>query len=761
MRLLGDLQTNSIRRDLAAALAGFRGHLLDVGCGNSPFRHLLDPAATQYQGVDVEAAAAFGYKNPDTVYYDGNVLPFPDASFDVVLCTEVLEHIAEPAGTIREMHRVLKPGGLLLLTIPWSARFHYQPFDYHPLHAQHAGAALRRFRHAGSPAPRHRSQQHRLESGRGLRAQYPCAEAIGPGRLDRVAVPPGRRHLRLPPAPAGAAPRPCRYPLGFRLRRRSAGLHGNRTQIVLPWPTSSTNVATTRSSPPAPRRRCASAAARRRSSTRCPPPTGSEPRRILELGCGMGELAHDLATITDAHVVGVDLSEKFIHAARATHRRPNLEFIVADLTRENPAAGQARYDAITGNGILHHLYHHLDAVLPALHRWLRPGGRLIFWEPNLWNPYVWTIFTIPPMRRAAKLEPDEMAFTPGLHPAQARPRRLHRYPCHHAGFSAAQHTRCADQARRSGEQPAGSHPGGEPAGPVHFLLRRETGGISAVADFRRRVVSGRESDGRDSPAPTLSLPFPRPPQEFRSLPASDDFIPRIFPFRPALRGGPMKGRDFWRAILVAVALLGGVLWLRWATFGGNLWNVDEAIHAAAARTILDGGVLYRDACDIRNPLTYYVVAGVFVLCGENNLWAVRCLVALLITATAIFLYFSGCALRRPGAGAAAAGLYAALSTAVLFPRRRLCRQHRVVRRVLLQRGLPRVSDGWPCAVRKTAFPPPARSWRAPFSPSSRPFWRQPRRLACCSTSAGSKNNRPATWYRNCWRSSPAGARAWR
>lgn len=131
LRLLGDLQTNTIHRDLRRELAGFSGKLLDVGCGNSPFRHLLDPATTQYQGVDVAAAEDFGYRNPDTVYYDGHVLPFSDASFDAVLCTEVLEHIPDPAETLREIHRVLKPGGKLLLTIPWSARFHYQPFDYH------------------------------------------------------------------------------------------------------------------------------------------------------------------------------------------------------------------------------------------------------------------------------------------------------------------------------------------------------------------------------------------------------------------------------------------------------------------------------------------------------------------------------------------------------------------------------------------------------------------------------------------------------
>jgi len=150
VRLLLDLQANTIERDLRALFTGFRGRLLDVGCGNSPYRHLLDPAVAQYQGVDVPAAKDFGYQNPDTVYYDGHALPFPDASFDAVLCTEVIEHIPDPTEIIREMHRVLKPGGKLIATIPWSARFHYQPYDYHrytpsmlqPLFAAFAGTAI-------------------------------------------------------------------------------------------------------------------------------------------------------------------------------------------------------------------------------------------------------------------------------------------------------------------------------------------------------------------------------------------------------------------------------------------------------------------------------------------------------------------------------------------------------------------------------------------------------------------------------------------
>jgi 2-polyprenyl-3-methyl-5-hydroxy-6-metoxy-1,4-benzoquinol methylase len=132
---------------------------------------------------------------------------------------------------------------------------------------------------------------------------------------------------------------------------------------------------------------------------------------ILELGCGTGELAHHIAVLTGARVTGVDLSAKFIEHASATHILPSLRFIVSDLSKEFPSSAQDKYHYIVGNGIIHHLYYHLDEFLPALARWLVPGGRLIFWEPNLYNPYIYLIFSFPIFRRLARLEPEEMAFT--------------------------------------------------------------------------------------------------------------------------------------------------------------------------------------------------------------------------------------------------------------------------------------------------------------------------------------------------------------
>jgi SAM-dependent methyltransferase len=133
---------------------------------------------------------------------------------------------------------------------------------------------------------------------------------------------------------------------------------------------------------------------------------------ILELGCGTGELAFELAKVAGARVTAVDRSQKFIDYASAHYRHPHLRFLVANFSDSPREVVQEKYDYIVGNGILHHLYYQLDKFLPTLALWLRPGGRLIFWEPNLKNPYVFLIFKVAALRRMTRLEPEEMAFTP-------------------------------------------------------------------------------------------------------------------------------------------------------------------------------------------------------------------------------------------------------------------------------------------------------------------------------------------------------------
>ncbi|MBR0644706.1 class I SAM-dependent methyltransferase [Plastoroseomonas hellenica] len=135
-------------------------------------------------------------------------------------------------------------------------------------------------------------------------------------------------------------------------------------------------------------------------------------RRILELGCGTGEAAAHVAAGTMAEVVAVDISDTFLEEARARHQAPNLRFEKLDLLGEDPLR-LGRFDLIFGNGILHHLVRRLPELLRALRCVANAGGGLAFIEPNFLNPYCAFIFGTRIGRRFAKLEPDEMAFTPG------------------------------------------------------------------------------------------------------------------------------------------------------------------------------------------------------------------------------------------------------------------------------------------------------------------------------------------------------------
>jgi SAM-dependent methyltransferase len=129
-RMLLDLQILTVFRDLREKLPNYKGDVLDVGCGQSPYRFLLDPSATRYVGIDILDADKFDYRNSEIVPFDGKHIPFPDDHFDAVICTEVLEHVADFQGLVDEIHRVMKEGSEAIVTVPWSARRHYVPYDY-------------------------------------------------------------------------------------------------------------------------------------------------------------------------------------------------------------------------------------------------------------------------------------------------------------------------------------------------------------------------------------------------------------------------------------------------------------------------------------------------------------------------------------------------------------------------------------------------------------------------------------------------------
>ena len=143
LRCLIDLQLGSIAKFLKPRLGSLHGDVLDVGAGESPWREWLPGDAT-YHGLDVGNADSFGMSQgrSDITYYDGLKIPFPDATFDNAICIEVLEHAEDPELLLREIARVLKKRGTLLLTVPWSARRHHIPQDYHRFTRERLAALL-------------------------------------------------------------------------------------------------------------------------------------------------------------------------------------------------------------------------------------------------------------------------------------------------------------------------------------------------------------------------------------------------------------------------------------------------------------------------------------------------------------------------------------------------------------------------------------------------------------------------------------------
>lgn len=106
--------------DTSAAIS-----VLDVGCGSLPYKSFSSPEWL-WTGLDVEGNPLADIKVATT----DKIWDIPSESFDLVLCTEVLEHSKYPENILTEIHRVLKPGGKLILTTPFIYPIHGAPSDY-------------------------------------------------------------------------------------------------------------------------------------------------------------------------------------------------------------------------------------------------------------------------------------------------------------------------------------------------------------------------------------------------------------------------------------------------------------------------------------------------------------------------------------------------------------------------------------------------------------------------------------------------------
>jgi ubiquinone/menaquinone biosynthesis C-methylase UbiE len=116
-------------QESAAFAAGIpRGALvLDAGAGSSPYKPLF--AHTQYESADFERVTK-SYA-PQTYTCDLAAIPVEDDRFDAVVFNQVMEHLPEPYLVLRELYRVLKPGGSMIYSAPLFYEEHEQPYDFY------------------------------------------------------------------------------------------------------------------------------------------------------------------------------------------------------------------------------------------------------------------------------------------------------------------------------------------------------------------------------------------------------------------------------------------------------------------------------------------------------------------------------------------------------------------------------------------------------------------------------------------------------
>lgn len=104
------------------------GRLLDFGCGDKPYKKFI--SVQEYIGLEIESIEQAHNSEEIDVYYDGITIPFNDNHFDSVFSSEVFEHVFNLEQVLKELHRVLKPGGNMLITLPFVWYEHSIPWDF-------------------------------------------------------------------------------------------------------------------------------------------------------------------------------------------------------------------------------------------------------------------------------------------------------------------------------------------------------------------------------------------------------------------------------------------------------------------------------------------------------------------------------------------------------------------------------------------------------------------------------------------------------
>lgn len=156
-----------VREYIASYITAGNGRILDTGCGKAWVSELFCPKGYTVVSMDISventsrALKKFPFPNHAAVVGDAYALPFKENSFDYIIASEVIEHVVNPGIFIQKLFRVLKPGGILLITTPYKEKLawslcihcnrptpfnaHLHSFDEHKLQSLYSGKDLKKF----------------------------------------------------------------------------------------------------------------------------------------------------------------------------------------------------------------------------------------------------------------------------------------------------------------------------------------------------------------------------------------------------------------------------------------------------------------------------------------------------------------------------------------------------------------------------------------------------------------------------------------
>lgn len=107
----------------------YKGHLYDLGCGEMPYKNWLLNCADQYTGVDW--GSSLHELKADILADLNEPLPIESEVADTVMSLSVMEHLREPHVFLNEAHRILRPGGHMILQVPFMWWVHEAPYDFY------------------------------------------------------------------------------------------------------------------------------------------------------------------------------------------------------------------------------------------------------------------------------------------------------------------------------------------------------------------------------------------------------------------------------------------------------------------------------------------------------------------------------------------------------------------------------------------------------------------------------------------------------